>query len=46
MEILKNIWQKNQNKPNADELWLYFQRVIDWVKAIFPNYRKEMKSIA
>ena len=36
---------KNQNKPNANELWLYFQNVINWVKTIFPNYRKEMKGI-
>lgn len=36
---------KNQNKPNANELWLYFQGVISWVEAIFPNYRKEMKGV-
>lgn len=34
---------KNQHKPNANELWLYFQCVINWIKTIFPNYRKEMK---
>jgi len=34
---------KNQDKPNANEVWLYFQNVINWVKAVFPNYRKEMK---
>ena len=36
---------KNQNKPNATELWLYFQSVINWTKATFPNYRREMKGI-
>jgi hypothetical protein len=36
---------KNQNEPNANELWLYFQSVINWVKAIFPKYRREMKGI-
>ena len=36
---------KNQNKPNANELWLYFQSVINWTKATFPNYRREMKGI-
>ena len=35
-----------QHKPNANELWLYFQSVIHWVEAVFPNYRKEMKGIA
>jgi HNH endonuclease/Protein of unknown function DUF262 len=34
-----------QNKPNANELWLYFQQVIAWAKATFPNWRKEMKAV-
>ena len=36
---------KHQNEPNANELWLYFQSVINWVQAVFPNYRNEMKGI-
>ena len=36
---------KNQHKPNANELSLYFQSVINWVKATFPKYRKEMKGL-
>ena len=36
----------HQHKPNANELWLYFQNVINWMKTIFPNYRKEMKGVA
>lgn len=36
---------KHQNDPNANELWLYFQSVINWVQAVFPNYRNEMKGI-
>lgn len=36
---------KNQHEPNANELWLYFQALINWVKATFPNYRKEIKGI-
>ena len=36
---------ENQHKPNANELWLYFQSVINWIKAVFSNYRKEMKSV-
>ena len=31
---------------NANELWLYFQSVINWVKATFPNYRREIKGVA
>jgi hypothetical protein len=26
-------------------MWLYFDGVINWVKAIFPHYRKDMKGI-
>jgi Protein of unknown function DUF262/HNH endonuclease len=36
---------KQQNEPNANDLWLYFQSIISWVKAVFPKYRKEMKGI-
>jgi len=36
---------KNQQNANANELWQYFQSVINWVKIIFPNYRKEMRWI-
>lgn len=35
----------NQHKPNANELWLYFQRVIAWVRATFPTERREMKGL-
>ncbi len=37
---------QQQHKPNANELWLYFQAVMAWAKSTFPNYRKEMKSVA
>jgi Protein of unknown function DUF262/HNH endonuclease len=36
---------KNQHEPNANELWLYFQAVISWVKATFPKHRNEMKGL-
>jgi len=36
---------KNQNEPNANEIWLYFQNVINWVKVVFPKYRSPMKGI-
>ncbi len=44
-ENIKEYMSKNQHEPNANELWLYFQSVINWVKATFPKYRKEMKGI-
>lgn len=42
---IEHYMAKNQNEPNANELWLYFQSVINWVKIVFPNYRREMKGI-
>jgi len=36
---------QQQHEPNANDLWLYFQKVISWVKAVFPRYRKEMKGV-
>lgn len=35
----------HQHDSHATPLWQYFQSVINWVKTIFPNYRKEMKGI-
>lgn len=44
-EEIEKYMSENQHKPNANELWLYFQNVISWVKVIFPNYRREMKGV-
>jgi len=40
---IEQYMSENQHKPNSNELWLYFQNVINWIKVIFPNYRREMK---
>lgn len=44
-DFIENYMAEHQDEPNANELWLYFQSIINWVKAIFPKYRKEMKGI-
>lgn len=31
----------HQHDTNCNEIWLYFQSVINWVKATFPTYRKK-----
>ena len=36
---------KHQHDADADKLWNYFQKVIEWVRATFPNYRKEMSDV-
>ncbi|MDD3646006.1 MAG: DUF262 domain-containing protein [Candidatus Gracilibacteria bacterium] len=36
----------HQHEANANELWLYFQNVINWINVIFPNYRREMRGVS
>ena len=42
---IEDCMMKHQHKPNAQDLWDYFQRVIEWVETLFPTYRKEMKGL-
>lgn len=35
----------HQHDTNANELWLYFKGVIDWVETTFPKTRSQMKSV-
>ena len=35
----------HQHDPNANELWIYFLNVIEWVKNTFTKYRSEMKGV-
>lgn len=36
---------KHRNDKDADELWQYFQKVINWVTRIFPEYYQDMKGL-
>ncbi|MCL5016194.1 MAG: DUF262 domain-containing protein [Patescibacteria group bacterium] len=36
---------KHQEDLSAKPLWEYFQKVIEWVRKTFPEYRREMKSV-
>lgn len=36
---------EHQHDSNANHLWLNFKKIIDWVEATFPVYRREMKGI-
>lgn len=42
---IESYMSEHQHDTDANELWIYYQSVIDWVKRIFPNYRKEMKGL-
>ena len=35
----------HQHDPNAVALWNHFSSVINWVKAVFPFYRREMRGV-
>ena len=42
---IESYMSQKQHDPNANELWLFFQSVISWTRATFPEYRKEMKGV-
>ncbi|MDR1974194.1 MAG: DUF262 domain-containing protein [Bacteroidales bacterium] len=42
---IEDYMSEHQHSSNANELWLYFTSVINWVKVVFPHYRREMKGI-
>lgn len=42
---IESYMAKQQHKPNANDLWLYFQSTMSWVKATFPKYRSVMKGV-
>lgn len=42
---IEEYMSKNQHKPNANELWLYFQKIISWIEVNFIQYRREMKGL-
>lgn len=44
-ERIRKYMAKHQHDPNASALWRYFSDVIEWVKATFTVYRREMKGI-
>lgn len=44
-ETIEEYMSARKNLPNAQELWSYFRTVIDWVQAIFPKTRREMKGL-
>ena len=44
-ETIEEYMSKHQHDANASVLWHYYQGMINWVKATFPKYRKEMKGV-
>lgn len=44
-ETIHEFMAKHQYKQDAKELWLHFQKVINWVKETFPEHRDIMKGV-
>lgn len=44
-EEIEEYMARHQHHNDANELWQYFQDVIQWVREVFPNYRKEMSGV-
>lgn len=42
---IEDYMAKHQHDKNADELWQYFQDVIEWVRKTFTDYRREMSNV-
>jgi len=42
---IEDYMSKHQHDQNANELWLYYKRVMDWVPATFTRKRRFMKGV-
>jgi hypothetical protein len=42
---IEDYMAEHQHDRDAEDLWEYFEDVINWVRVVFPMYRKEMKGI-
>ena len=42
---IRGYMARHRKDPDANELWLNFKAIIDWVKVTFPTHRSEMKGV-
>lgn len=42
---IEDYMSAHQHDNDAKPLWEYFTAVIEWIKKVFPTYRKEMKGV-
>lgn len=45
LKEIRDYMAAHVSDPDADELWQYFQKVINWVDMIFPQYYADMKGL-
>jgi Protein of unknown function DUF262/HNH endonuclease len=43
---IDNYMSIHQHDSNADELWTYFNNIIEWIEHSFIKYRREMKGLS
>ena len=43
---IEEYMSKNQHNKDAQELWKYFNDVVNWFEKLFPKYRKEMNGLS
>lgn len=44
-ESIERYMGEHAKDPTAQALWSYFRSVIEWVQAVFPKYRSQMRGI-
>ena len=44
-KAIEQVMAEHQHDKNADFLWNYFEKVVNWVNAVFPKYRKQMQGV-
>ena len=44
-KVIEEYMAIHQGDGEATELWLHFQKVINWVQTLFPRYRSPMKGL-
>lgn len=45
LKVIEEYMSEHELDKNANDLWLYFRRVIEWAQLLFPTKRKELKSV-
>lgn len=45
LSSIKEYMSKHQHDANCNELWMYYTTVINWIKMLFFNVRREMKGL-
>ena len=45
IDTIEEYMALHQHDENANQLWIYFKRVIEWTQTIFPIKRSEMKGV-